>query len=51
MAKPNGPQPLKEGYVRKGGNNPQTSQVQSRPPDPPAMRPPAPPPAEPPKKQ
>ena len=35
--------PLTEGYVVKGGHNPSTSQVQSRPPAPAAI--PAPPPA------
>ena len=30
---------LSEGYVRKGGVNPPNSQIQTRPPAPPAMRP------------
>lgn len=32
-------QPLHEGYVRKGGTNTQSSQVQSRPPAPAPLRP------------
>ncbi len=30
------PQPLREGYIRKGGVNPSTSQIQTRPPAPPS---------------
>jgi hypothetical protein len=32
-------EPLSEGYVRKGGTNPQQSQVRSRPPAPAPLRP------------
>lgn len=35
--------PLSEGYIRKGGLNPPTSQVSQRPPAPAAMRPSTPP--------
>lgn len=31
--------PLQEGYVKKGGTNPSTSQIQTRPPAPAPMRP------------
>jgi hypothetical protein len=31
--------PLSEGYIRKGGSNPPSSQIQTRPPAPAPMRP------------
>jgi hypothetical protein len=47
MTKPpnNGPtvRPLTEGYVVKGGHNPGTSQIQTRPAAPAPINPPAPP--------
>ena len=32
-------QPLNEGYIRKGGTNPDASQIKTRPADPAPMRP------------